>query len=674
MRIAFLLPRIELAGGIFIVLEHARGLATRHGHDVVIVTTDAQVVTHEFPSLSELTCVAIDDVAGEQFDLAIATWWHTAYSLPRLVAPRYAHFIQNLEDRFYTVTDVAARAGAAAVQMLPLTYITPAAWLENQLRALRPDAPVHCVRSGIDKDVFYRADGARAEDAGPLRITIEGPPDVWFKGVPDALDAVRRMREPRHLTVVLGDRAVTRDIRALANDVTGRLSHAEMADLFRETDVLLKLSRLEGMSGPPLEAFHCGATAVMTPMTGHDEYAEHGVNSMIVGYDDTVGTARTLDLLSRDRGFLRQLHDNALTTAGRWPTWEQATRHFDEVIASIIATAPAGDPRYVRRLIDETYMGYLREPTVVTQTVVGPTFGERFRWVWQHEGPSGIAKRIVRRIPIPAAMRRKPDSVAPLEPKNNSGGASTTDASSETPKLTDRDDDDRQLGSADWLDEESRRIFLHEYILRRGDVVVDAGAGNGEEVRSFSRLVGPEGKVIAVEAHPEAFEELREFCEIHDLRNVELVNAALASQAGEARITDLAEPELNSTLDAGGTSIPVKAVTLDDLARKLGIYKIDLLKMNIEGAEVEALQGFERGLRQTHHLCIGCHDFLADDGRAGDEMRTRERVRNLLEQSGFIVHSQSHELPWISDYLYGTATWLAGSEPARARTDVGSDR
>jgi O-antigen biosynthesis protein len=667
VRIAFLLPKIDLAGGIFIVLEHARGLATRHGHDVVIVTTDGRAVTHDFPSLSELTCVAIDDVAGEEFDLAIATWWHTAYSLPRLVAPRYVHFIQNLEDRFYTATEVAARAAAAAVQMLPLTYITTAGWLENQLRALRPDAAVHCVRSGVDKDVF-QAVGSRPEGTGPLRVTVEGPPDVWFKGVPEALDAVTRMREPRHLTVVTGDRAAGKGIHSLADRVMGRLSHSGMADLFRDTDVLLKLSRLEGMSGPPLEAFHCGATAVMTPMTGHEEYAQHAVNCMIVGYDDAIGTARTLDLLSRDRAFLSQLQASAIEEASRWPDWEHATRHFDEVIADIADTPPAGDPRYIRRLIDETYTNYLRAPTVVAQTIVGPTLGERFRWVWQREGPTGIARRIVRRLPLPGMRRSTPDPAASVDGADASGGASSREASA-APERPERNDEDREAGSSEWLDDESRLIFLHEYGLRPRDVVVDAGAGNGQEVVTFSRLVGPAGRVVAIEAHPKAFDELRALCELHDLRNVELVNAAVASETGAADITDLAEPELNSTLEDGGTSIPVKAVKLDDLIRRLGIDEIDFLKINIEGAEVDALRGFSRGLRRTRHLCVGCHDFLADDRRGGDEMRTRERVRELLEESGFTVQSRAHELPWIADYLYGTATW---SESAASHDVVAS--
>ena len=88
--------------------------------------------------------------------------------------------------------------------------------------------------------------------------------------------------------------------------------------------MLVKLSRVEGMYGPPLEAFHMGATCVTTEVTGHEEYVEHGVNALVCDWDDPRGTARQLDLLARDRVLLHRLRLGALDTARTWPTWEQA--------------------------------------------------------------------------------------------------------------------------------------------------------------------------------------------------------------------------------------------------------------------------------------------------------------------------------------------------------------
>ena len=88
-----------------------------------------------------------------------------------------------------------------------------------------------------------------------------------------------------------------------------------MAAEYERHDVVLKLSRVEGMFGPPLEGFHRGATCVVTPVTGHDEYVEHGVNGLVIDWDDERGTARALDLLARDASLLHLLRSNALATA-----------------------------------------------------------------------------------------------------------------------------------------------------------------------------------------------------------------------------------------------------------------------------------------------------------------------------------------------------------------------
>ena len=121
-------------------------------------------------------------------------------------------------------------------------------------------------------------------------------------------------------------------------------SDEELARLYANTDVILKLSRIEGMFGPPLEGFHCGATCVITPVTGHDEYVAHGWNGLVTEWDDIRGTARLLDLVARDRRYLHFLRTNALETARAWPSWEQSSMFMAGAL-SAIRRSPAPDPR-----------------------------------------------------------------------------------------------------------------------------------------------------------------------------------------------------------------------------------------------------------------------------------------------------------------------------------------
>jgi O-antigen biosynthesis protein len=194
---------------------------------------------------------------------------------------------------------------------------------------------------------------------------IEGSPGSWFKHVHDAIDAASAMREPRHVTVVCADRKALGKV--IADEIVGPLSHREMADLYKRTDVVLKLSSVEGMFGPPLEGFHGGATCVVTPVTGHDEYVEHGFNGLLTDWEDLRGTARQLDLLARDRELLHFLRSNALETARAWPDWEQSTQFMAAALLTIGRESPPSSPAASARLLAdlrggiEIYHGQLRE-------------------------------------------------------------------------------------------------------------------------------------------------------------------------------------------------------------------------------------------------------------------------------------------------------------------------
>lgn len=186
-----------------------------------------------------------------------------------------------------------------------------------------------------------------------------------------------------------------------------------------------------------------------------------------------------------------------------------------------------------------------------------------------------------------------------------------------------------------------------------GGTVIDVGAGVGEEAIIFSRLVGSSGRVISIEAHPTTFSCLLETIRLSGLKNVIPICAAVSDEDGIATIGSATNHLANSIIDdADGVS--VSARSLDSLANDLGLGSIDLLKMNIEGAERLAVRGMKRLAQQTANVCISCHDFVADrDG--GDSMRTKREVQESLERFGFeIVTRPTHEHPWVRDYLYGT--------------------
>jgi FkbM family methyltransferase len=207
--------------------------------------------------------------------------------------------------------------------------------------------------------------------------------------------------------------------------------------------------------------------------------------------------------------------------------------------------------------------------------------------------------------------------------------------------------------------EHARDTAFYVYTPDRGDVVFDVGAGVGAETLLFSRLVGASGRVVSIEAHPRTYGRVVELCKANGLANVTPLQVAAAESDGTTTISDLANHVRNTTVADARNGIEVPARRLETIAKSLEIAHIDLLKMNIEGAEVSALRGLGSLLAKTRYVCIACHDFLADEGVA-ETLRTKAAVRELLVEHGFDIQTRDDAPdPWTRDYVYGTNTRAA---------------
>jgi FkbM family methyltransferase len=211
-------------------------------------------------------------------------------------------------------------------------------------------------------------------------------------------------------------------------------------------------------------------------------------------------------------------------------------------------------------------------------------------------------------------------------------------------------------------------LWMYQYLPREGDTIVDVGAGSGWETLYFSRSVGRSGRVISIEAHPRTFHCLSKMCEKNRLENVTLVQAAVVDQEREVQLSDSEEHEANSIIGVG-SGIRVPGRTLDYVFRSLGLSRVDLLKMNIEGAERLALSGMGEMAQKTKNVCISCHDFLANGG-GPNELRTKADVISFLKQNGFaVLLRESDGRCNVRDFVYGlNEKMVTNTDPCSEKT------
>lgn len=326
MRVAFIVGDVAtVSGGSSVIFEHAAALQ-RRGHEVHLLAQRHDAAAAPWhPRLATLPVRAVSDAADERFDFAFATWWMTVFDLFRVDAAVYGHLTQSLEARFHP--EPWFKLLNRCTYALPLLTITEAAWLAELVRMVQPAARVLHVPNGLSREWFPCVAAPPRRD-GPLRVLVEGTWRVPFKGVPETFEVLEQAHaagvrcEVGWLTVDAAGARPTVGGRPVA--VHERVPMAGVKDVLRRHDVLLKLSRVEGVYGPPLEMFSQGGTAITYTVTGSDAYVVHGHNGLLVEPFNRGQIVRYLELLDRGASVLEALRRNALETARRHPGWEES--------------------------------------------------------------------------------------------------------------------------------------------------------------------------------------------------------------------------------------------------------------------------------------------------------------------------------------------------------------
>ena len=160
-----------------------------------------------------------------------------------------------------------------------------------------------------------------------------------------------------------------------------------------------------------------------------------------------------------------------------------------------------------------------------------------------------------------------------------------------------------------WAGSDSYEKELRDYFNIKKGIFVDIGANLGKYSVIVSKRMNKKGKVIAIEPHPYNFKMLEKNIKLNKLNNVILKELACSNSKD---ISDFYLDEVG--LKGGGghslvkiigkNKISVKTDTLDNILRELKIKKIDLVKIDVEGGEINVLKGAVKILKNSHPKII----------------------------------------------------------------------
>ena len=141
-------------------------------------------------------------------------------------------------------------------------------------------------------------------------------------------------------------------------------------------------------------------------------------------------------------------------------------------------------------------------------------------------------------------------------------------------------------------------LRLQQMLLKRGDIFLDVGANHGTFTLHAARLVGEEGRAIAVEPQPRLAEALRRSKELNELRQVSVIEAAVSDEAGQAMFSvpqgssgvgSLFEAHARQASRASRISVATK--TFAQIVEETGASRLSLVKIDVEGAELMVFRG-----------------------------------------------------------------------------------
>lgn len=197
----------------------------------------------------------------------------------------------------------------------------------------------------------------------------------------------------------------------------------------------------------------------------------------------------------------------------------------------------------------------------------------------------------------------------------------------------------------------AHKIFTNKYIPKKNHIILDVGAGLGNEMLIFSNQVGVNGKVICLEPDPRLYKVLEYSIKVNKLKNVILYKKAFYNKDNvklKFNLNPINNWMANNVYFVGNKkNFSVSTITLNKIIMDQNLYIINFAKFNIEGAEKYLISGNDKFLKICENIVVSCHDFLNKE-----EYQTYLTVKKILKNASFKIKKNKFKNNILKYYIY----------------------
>lgn len=185
------------------------------------------------------------------------------------------------------------------------------------------------------------------------------------------------------------------------------------------------------------------------------------------------------------------------------------------------------------------------------------------------------------------------------------------------------------------INEKIRKELLTKLPIKSGDIVLELGAFCGYGTMKISEMVGEKGKVIAVEADKINYKILEKNVLKNNFKNIKIVNKGIWNSKGKLSLfkeSNQRNSLVKDLLNNVESDEMIEVDTVDNILKDLEIERVDFVTMEINAAEIEALQGMKKVLSQKNIRIIAAGWYEYEGKEAWRKMK------EILEGFGFTVY------------------------------------
>ena len=309
--VVFNLPVLQISGGQLVTLRHALFLF-QSGFEIVILNDGHEEdLTIQFENTEFPVIRSMDHSFQAEVDKAVATLFTTeewAAGYPR--ARERFYLVQNYEIGFNAPGDSMRIRASQSYCDFRVRYLTISSWCKNWLQKNYHSCAEYAP-NGLDTEKFYYQE---RDFSGKIRILIEGNSDDDYKNVDESFRIIKDLDPARFEIWYVSYQGKPKDWYHV-DQFYNRVPYNQMPDLYRKCHVLLKSSRLESFSYPPLEMMATGGLVLARANEGNQEYLRDHYNCLFYDPNHLDEAADLLKIMIKDENLRQKLINNGIETA-----------------------------------------------------------------------------------------------------------------------------------------------------------------------------------------------------------------------------------------------------------------------------------------------------------------------------------------------------------------------